>query len=111
MLFEFRSRATGTVIMTDAVGRKVFEVLGREPEPRGILTVEQLPEAIGRLRAAIAAERAEIARSAGEARAGGTPAEEPAEPPSLISFAQRALPLIEMFERAAAARRDVTWGV
>jgi len=111
MLFEFRSRVTGTVIMTDAVGRKVLQVLGREPEPRGVLTVEQLPEALARLRAAIAAERAEIARNAGEAGSGASPAEEPDEPPALISFAQRALPLIEMLERSAAAGREVTWGV
>ncbi len=111
MLFEFRSRAAGTVIMTDAVGRQMLQALGREPEPRGVLTAAQLPQAIESLRAAVAAERAEIERSQASATPARSAHDAQTEPAAIVSFAQRAQPLIEMLERSAAAGRDVTWGV
>ena len=34
MLYEFKSRATGTITMTDSVGRQVLEIIGKSPDPR-----------------------------------------------------------------------------
>ncbi len=109
MIYEFKSRATGTVVMMQPVAERLLEIIGKAPAPTGIVTVAQLPEAIRRLEAAVAAERAQPA-----------PAEEPreadAEPDEAaaarsISLGRRAWPLIEMMKAAAAAGRDVTWGV
>lgn len=117
MLFEFKSRATGSVVMTEAVGRRMLEVIGKTPDPRGIVTTAQLPAAIAALRAAVEAERLEIAALLAAPAAGRTGehedetnhTDEQAAP--VVRFGQRAAPLIEMFERSLAAGRDVTWGV
>jgi len=117
MLFEFKSRATGSVVMTEPVGRKMLEVIGKTPDPRGIVTIAQLPEAIAALKAAVETERIEIAALLAAQAAGRTGAhddesnhtDEQATPG--IRFGQRAAPLIAMFERSLAADRDVTWGV
>lgn len=124
MLFEFKSRATGSVIMTESVGKSMLEVIGKAPDARGIVTVAQLPEAIAALKAAVEAERMEIAQMLAEAAAGragsGTgrtddtdemAGSDDAGTAAIIRFGQRAAPLIEMFERSLAAGRDVTWGV
>jgi len=117
MLFEFKSRATGSVIMTEAVGKRMLEVIGKAADTRGIITTEQLPQAIHALKAAVEAERQEIARFLAEGAAeraedrDESPGVEDAGSVPAIRFGQRAAPLIEMFERSLAAGRDVTWGV
>ena len=62
-MIVFRSDAAADIMMFDDVARRMMDIMGREFSTRGILTVEQLPEAIARLRAAIADGRA---RHAGE---------------------------------------------
>ena len=52
MLFEFKSRATGSVVMTADVGKKVLPLIGKTPDPKGIITVDQMPGAIAALEAA-----------------------------------------------------------
>jgi hypothetical protein len=117
MLYEFKCRATASVVMTDGVGRKMLEVIGKEDAARGVITVGQLPGAIASLKAAIAAEREEIAQALAQPRPkpgdalDDTSHESTPESVAAIRFSQRAMPLIEMFERAHAAGRDVTWGV
>ena len=69
MLYEFKCRATGTVTMTESVGRKIVELMGKSPGPKGIITVDQMPAAIKALRSA-----AERDRKATEAARRGTPA-------------------------------------
>ncbi|MEZ5740989.1 MAG: DUF1840 domain-containing protein [Burkholderiaceae bacterium] len=103
MIYEFKSRATGTITMTEAVGESMLVAMGREPAPRGAITVAQLPDAIAALRTASEAPEAQPAEPVDD-RADGDQEQSP------VSFARRALPLIEMFEAALQAGRDVTWG-
>ena len=118
MIYEFRSRATGTVVMTAKVAERLLGLIGKPAGPQGIITVAQLPEAIARLQTAIAEERhaRERAREAvhqaveaGAAAAGHD--EDDAGASQAIPLETRAQPLIEMFERSLAAGRDITWGV
>ncbi|NLD55540.1 MAG: DUF1840 domain-containing protein [Burkholderiaceae bacterium] len=123
MLFEFKSRATGSVVMTNDVGKRVLPLIGKTPDPKGIITVEQMPAAIAALEAACRREK-ELAEAAKEkARRGGR--DDPAtstgdadrsdqddeDDPQLIGICQRVLPLIEMMRTAHAAGKDITWGV
>lgn len=108
MLYEFKSRATGTITMTDAAGAKVLGLIGKSPDPQGIITVAQLPEAIQKLKAAAAADRkAEEAARKGDLRVD----EEDEDAKNAVGISQRVLPLIEMLEASLAAGKDVTWGV
>ena len=120
MLFEFKSRATGSVIMTGDVGKKVLPLMGKSPDPKGIITVSQMPAAIAALEAACqrekelaAAARNKPTGSAAKDSTGSTP-EDPAgndDDPRLIGLSQRVYPLIEMLKAAHAGGKDITWGV
>ena len=113
MLFEFRSRATGSVIMTEDVGKRVLPLIGKTPDPKGIITVSQMPDAIAALENACRRENELAAaakrRPADSAAAAKEP--DPGDDPHLIGICQRVYPLIEMLKQAHAAGKDITWGV
>jgi hypothetical protein len=108
MLFEFRSRATGSVTMTGDTGTRILALIGRNPEPQGVITVAQMPAAIAALEAASLRDKESPPPAAAEER---EPGADPDDDNDRISIAVRAFPLIEMLRRAHAAGKDVTWGV
>ena len=81
MLFEFKSRATGSVVMTQDVGKKVLPLIGKTPDPKGIITVDQMPAAIASLEAACKRETQLAQAAKDKARRGGN---EPAAPAGRI---------------------------
>lgn len=103
MLYEFRSRATGTITMTSKTGAEILRIIGKDPDPTGIITVAQIPGAIAALKTA-----ADNEPPPPEAT---KPKDEDTPPEPFISLRQRVYPLIEMLEQAKAADADVTWGV
>ena len=52
MIITFKSRATADTIMFGDVAKDLLSLMGKAFEPRGIITLEQLPDAIARLRQA-----------------------------------------------------------
>ena len=59
MLIIFKSPASGDVIMFQKNGQDMLTVLEKDKnDAKGIITLEQLPEAISRLRAAIEIDKA-----------------------------------------------------
>lgn len=107
MLYKFKSKATGDVIMTAPIGDRLLRLLGREPAPKGIFEVEAMPGLITALDAAIAAEAAARRTAEAEAAAEGHALPERDGP----GLQQRAWPLIEMLKRAHAAGQPIVWGV
>lgn len=110
MIYEFKSRATGSVIMTKPVAEWILQIVGKTPGATGIVTVEQMPGAIAALRAAIEQERQALRAEAQQ----GVPDEAASKDDAdayPVSLAQRAYPFIEMLEAAHKAGKDVTWGV
>jgi hypothetical protein len=101
MIYKFKSKAAGDVIMLGPNGDQMLRILGREPSAQGIVDVEQLAPAIAALRAAV--RDAEAQAEAAE--------DEDAPGRNAVSLRQRLWPVIEMFERALAARQPVVWGV
>lgn len=105
MLYEFKCRATGSVVMTQKVAERILSIIGKSPGPTGIIVQAQMANAIAALEQAVAQERAQ-----------GEPVEEDDEwsrhnQPPPVSLNQRAWPLIEMLRAALAADREITWGV
>ena len=43
MLYKFKSRVTGDLIMLEPNGRQMVQLMGKEPGRSGIVTVEQIP--------------------------------------------------------------------
>lgn len=100
MIYKFKSKASGDVIMLGALGDRLLTLMGKEPAAKGIIEPVAFPAAISALQAAIAEEECEQAQAA----------EDDAATPS-ISLRQRAWPLIDMMQRCQAAQEPIVWGV
>jgi len=107
MLYKFKSKAAGDLIMLEPNGRRVLEIIGKEPGSKGIIEPVQMPAAIAALEAAIAREEAEQQAAIREAEANGK------APPKLpeVSLRQRAVPFIDMLRRCEKAGKEIVWGV
>ena len=103
MIYKFKSKACGDVIMLGPNGDQMLRLIGREPSPKGIIEVEHMAAAIQALQSAVRSD--EIPAEADE-----EPADEAAARPA-ITLRQRLWPVIDMLKRAQAAREPVVWGV
>ena len=107
MIYKFKSKAAGDVIMLGPNGDALLRILGREPAPKGIIETPAMPGAIAAIEQAVQAADAARADAEREAAARGETLP-PAEGPGLR---QRVWPMVEMLRRAAAAEEPVVWGV
>ena len=107
MIYKFKSKAAGDLIMLEPQGRRVLEVIGKDAGPTGIITASQIPGAISALEAAIAQEEA-MKKAPGSD--GADSADDPS-PAESIGLRQRAKPFLDMLRRCDAAQADVVWGV
>ena len=110
MLYKFKSKATGDLIMLEANGRQILRIIGKddtESLAKGILLPEHMAQAIAALEAAIAAdEAAQKQRAQGALERG-----EAAERPEGISLRQRAAPFIDTLRRCLKEQHELVWGV
>ena len=104
MLYKFKSKATGDLIMLGPNGDQLLHVLGREPSPRGIIEPAAMPEARRLIEQALADADA-AARSAQ-----ATP-DEDERAREAVGLRQRLWPMVQMLERAQGAGEPVVWGV
>ena len=107
MLFKFKSKVSGDLIMLEPNGRRVLEIIGKEAQPKGIILPEQMAAAITALEAAITREEADQKAMLEEAKAKGEP------PPRFdaVSLRQRAVPFLDMLRRCQQAGKEIVWGV
>ena len=105
MIYQFRSKAGPDVIMLADLTQRIFDILGRTLEPRGILTEEQLPALITALETAILLDLEERSKAKNEA-------DEATEKPKLADrLGQIAYPFLELMKQAKAKNEPVMWGV
>jgi hypothetical protein len=103
MIYQFRSKAGPDVIMLADLTKRIFDIFARPLEPRGILTIEQLPTLITTLETAILKDLAERSQSQ---------ADEGAEKPRLADrLGQRAYPFLELMKQANGKHEPVMWGI
>jgi hypothetical protein len=98
MLYRFKSKNMGDVIMLEINGRQILEIIGKTPSPKGIILPEQMPAAIESLEAAIALEES------GDNKDGD-------DLPEGVGLRQRAKPFIDMLRWNIKAGQEVVWGV
>ena len=111
MIYKFKSKASGDVIMLGPVGDRVLTLMGKEPALRGIVPPEAMPAAIQALVEAVRQDdelRASLGRNPQE---GAADADAPTLHPGAISLRQRAWPLVDMMKRCQAAAEPIVWGV
>ena len=99
MMYKFKSKATGDLIMTQPVAERVLSLIGKQATPQGIIDVGQLAAAMSALESAVAAES--------PAPAGADDASPKAD---RVSLRQRVWPMVEMMKRALAEKQPITWG-
>jgi hypothetical protein len=107
MLYKFKSKATGDLIMLEPNGRRVLDIIGKSPETSGIIEPLQMARAIQALELAIRTE--EAARNAAVESALSRGDDPPAG--EVVSLRQRATPFIEMLRRCEKAEAPIVWGV
>jgi len=107
MLYKFKSKATGDVIMLGPNGDQVMRIVGREPSAKGIFEVGALGSVLTALEAAVAAEEAAGVKADEGVEGGG----EAAAAAAAVSLRSRVWPLVEMLRRAQRAGEPVVWGV
>ena len=105
MIYQFRSKAGPDVIMLADLTQRIFNILDRPLEPRGILTMEHLPPLITALETAILRDLEERSKS-------NITEQENTEKPRLTDrLGQRAYPFLELMKQAKAKDQPVMWGV
>ncbi len=102
MIYKFKSKASGDVIMMGPNGDQLLSLLGHLPAPKGIIEVADLPKALTTL---------EAAADAASRPATDTDGSDRSEKPREVGLEQRLWPMIDMLQRAHAAGVPVVWGV
>src|SRR4051812_15124749 len=109
MLYKFKSKATGDLIMLEPNGRRVLEIIGKDAGPKGIILPEEMSAAISALEAAIAREEQEQQDAAADAKTKGEAVHRGGG--DSVSLRQRAVPFVDMLRRASGAGKEIVWGV
>ena len=108
MLYKFKSKAGGDVIMLGPDGDQLMRIMGKEPSSKGILQVADMPAALKALEAAVLADEHAPA-PVNSAESDGADASEARA--SRVALRQRAWPLMDLIRRALSTEHDVVWGV
>jgi hypothetical protein len=108
VIYKFKSKAAGDVIMMGPNGDQVLRLIGKEPAPQGIIEPGDMAAAIAAIEQAIAAEEAAKANAG---KGNGEENDKKDGPHDRVSLRQRAWPLVEMLKRAGAANQEIVWGV
>jgi hypothetical protein len=98
MLVKFESEV-GSVTMFGDVALRLLKMMGHTGTVPSALLAKDIPAALERLKAALAITQDQ----------GGGPAKDEEGAQDRVSLRQRAFPLIELMERAAARGVDITW--
>ena len=103
MIYKFKSKASGDVIMLGPQGDQILRIVGKAPAAQGIFEVADMPAAIAAIEQAVAADEA-----SGQP---GDAADRKSASADRIGLRQRAWPLVEMLKRCQAEGAVIVWGV
>lgn len=101
MLVRFKSVATGSITMFGDVAVQLIRMLGASGTIPGAISAGEIPQAAQRLR-----EHLQTQESAAPTP-NAKPASDEDEVP--VALSARAVPLLDLLARAAAANADVMW--
>ena len=107
MIYKFKSKAAGDVIMMAPAGDDVLRLIGKLPAAQGIIEVGLMAAAIAQIEQAVAADEAARAQAEKDAAAEGRKLASR----DGVTLRQRAWPLVEMMKRSMAESADIVWGV
>jgi len=121
MLYKFKSKASGDVIMFETHAKALLEIMGKDPSAKGILLVADMPKALEALEVALKKHGHEAEHEAGHEvsheKGHASPAkhrskEQEHEQESLaVSLGQRAAPMRQMIKQCILEGHPIVWGV
>jgi hypothetical protein len=109
MLYEFKCKVAGTVVMTQPVAERLLAIIGKPPAPAGVFEPEHLASAISALQSAVDRDKAGAVTA--EPANGDDEQDSAQEGSKRVSLKQRAWPLLDLMKTALAAGQRITWGV
>ncbi len=107
MIYKFKSKASGDIIMMAPTGDALLRALGRSPAPKGIIEPADMAAAMAAIEQAVLADEAARAEAEKDATARG----DKLAPREAVALRQRLWPMLDMLKRSAAANEPVVWGV
>jgi hypothetical protein len=113
MLFKFKSKVTGDLIMLEPNGLRILEIMGKSPDAQGIIQPVQMHMAIVAIEAVITqeeAQREELTTKGSQALSDESTGEMGSDHDT-VSLRQRAQPMLEMLRRCQRSDADIVWGV
>ena len=113
MLYKFKSKVTSDVLMLEANGREILQIIGKfsmDDPQQGIIRPDEMAAAIAALESALDKE------SKKQRETPEPPCDEGwdgvTEPPSdPVLLRQRATPFLHMLRQALAHEQPIVWGV
>jgi hypothetical protein len=107
MLYKFKSKAAGDLILLEPQGKQFLQLIGKPTQAQGIIEPQDMPAAIAALQAAITAQEVEQNAAREQAQRQGQ------SPPVFdsISLRQRCKPIIDMLNRCHKESQAIVWGV
>ena len=107
MLYKFKSKVTGDLIMLEPNGRQILNIVGKDSLAKGILLPQDMPGAIAALERAVAQDEAAQEQRRQTALAAG----ESLPRSDTVTLRQRAVPFIDMLKQCQKADKEIVWGV
>lgn len=122
MLYRFKSKAGADVVMLEPAGKRLLEILGKDPAGPGILLPQDMPQAAESLLAAVLAddqmrEKARLADAARDAHLDTPDAQSPwlddntAPKPDVVTLRMRVAPFLALLGHSMRENTPVMWGV
>ncbi|BBO60454.1 DUF1840 domain-containing protein [Mycoavidus sp. B2-EB] len=107
MLITFKSKAAPDIIMLNNLAQFLLSIIGKQLDQRGVISHDELAQAIARLEAAIhnAQQKEALARAEHQHDKNEASDEIP------VGLAQRAFPLLDMMRTAHQQDADIIWGI
>ena len=108
MLYKFKSKASGDVIMFEAHAKTLLEIMGKDPSAKGILLVAEMPQALVALENALA-----LQQDKHDKHKSHVPHEHQGQEKETqgVSLRQRATPLKHMILQCIKEGHPMLWGV
>jgi len=107
MIYKFKSKSAGDLIMLRLSGDQVLRVIGKAAAAKGIIEPAAMPAAIVAIEEAIAQEEAQRRKADAQAIAEGrTPSRADG-----VTLRQRTWPFLDMLKHANGENAAIVWGV
>jgi hypothetical protein len=112
MLVTFRSQATESITMFGDVAQSLLKMMGATGRVPGALVADDVPPALAKLESEIEALKATSQATPAAPATNEDSAADPdadGEMPAPVPLVSRAVPLLSLLKRAAAAKVGVMW--